>query len=297
MNVTYDMVSVVRRIPWRVIKPMPGQPRESFDPVSLKELADSIKEVGQAVAAIVTPLDPPDGEFLFQLTDGQRRWIACQIAGIEYLKAEIDNECVTVDQKFIKSVITNFAREPNTVIETAKAVRRIRDMGKTLEQISKIFGKSMSWVNQHLNLLKLHPKVLVLLSPETPEDKRLALNTALTLVGLPEEEQVGLANIISEAGFTMVQARHLIKKTIHTRGIRLNKRTRKDKDFKVLAGFFERTKAQCDTILDMPDSQLRETLAGGKKKDRDKLLEKIGYLIEDMSSIKTAIARLAGAMT
>jgi len=282
-----EVVGEIRRIPRDSIRPMPNQPREYFDPVALKELADSIQEIGQAVAIIVRPVMPPEGKIRFELIEGQRRWHACEMISEHFMRAEIRFP-KDADEQFIMSVIANFAREPNNCIETAKSVNRIKGMGKTNAQISKIFGKSETWVSQHLKLLKLDPAVLKLLSPEMPDEKRISFNTALLLTDLPISHQLTLGRAISELGLSMAGARHLIKKTVYTEKIRVPRRRPGD-DYRSFSGFFDRAFDQFEIFLDMPVGQLDEMLKGGKTFQRSRLVEKLDELVVQLTQIKESV--------
>jgi hypothetical protein len=161
-------------------------------------------------------------------------------------------------------------------------------MGKTNAQISKIFGKSETWVSQHLKLLKLDPEVLRLLSPEMPDEKRVSFNTALLLTDLPTSHQLSLGKAISELGLTMAGARHLIKKTVYTEKLRVPRRRPGD-DYRTFSGFFERTFDQLEIFLDMPLGQLDEMLKGGKTFQRSHLIDRLDEISGQVTSIKESI--------
>ena len=75
-------VSQVRRIPRNQIRRFPDQPRSYFDAKDMGDLAASIEEIGQQTPIVVKAItgDPKHG---FELVDGERRWIACGMAGGE----------------------------------------------------------------------------------------------------------------------------------------------------------------------------------------------------------------------
>lgn len=56
------------------IKPNPLQPREYFDREKIKELADSIKEVG-----LLNPIQVRPKNKGYEIIGGERRWKACQL--------------------------------------------------------------------------------------------------------------------------------------------------------------------------------------------------------------------------
>ncbi|MBR4757437.1 MAG: ParB/RepB/Spo0J family partition protein, partial [Bacteroidaceae bacterium] len=63
----------------------PNQPRREFDETALKELADSIREIG-----IIQPITVRDmGDGSFTIIAGERRWRASQMAGLTSIPAYI----------------------------------------------------------------------------------------------------------------------------------------------------------------------------------------------------------------
>ena len=65
------------------ITPNPRQPRQNFDDDALDELAASIREVGLLQPVVVRKVMPGR----FELVMGERRWRACQRAGLEHVPA------------------------------------------------------------------------------------------------------------------------------------------------------------------------------------------------------------------
>ncbi|HSM69508.1 MAG TPA: ParB/RepB/Spo0J family partition protein, partial [Xanthomonadales bacterium] len=63
----------LRQVPLDRIRPGPFQPRSVFEPESLSELADSIREQGVIQPLMVRPVG--DG---FEIIAGERRWRAAQ---------------------------------------------------------------------------------------------------------------------------------------------------------------------------------------------------------------------------
>ncbi|MCR4921191.1 MAG: ParB/RepB/Spo0J family partition protein, partial [Bacteroidaceae bacterium] len=67
------------------IRPNPDQPRRDFDKDSLQELANSIRQIG--IVQPITLRDMGDGTFV--IIAGERRWRACQMAGLTRIPAYI----------------------------------------------------------------------------------------------------------------------------------------------------------------------------------------------------------------
>jgi ParB family transcriptional regulator, chromosome partitioning protein len=68
--------SALRDVPTGSIQPNPNQPRVHFDEESLKDLANSIKEIGILQPLLVREISSGS----YQLIAGERRWRAAQRA-------------------------------------------------------------------------------------------------------------------------------------------------------------------------------------------------------------------------
>src|SRR3989344_4622538 len=126
-------ISQVRRIPRVKIRRFADQPRTYFDGRDMSDLAASIEEIGQQTPIVVKAIaDDPKHDY--ELVDGERRWIACGIVGVETMLAWIKNVSDTEEQ-FVSSVVGNFGRSGHTALEIAQAIDRIRN-SKRLRELS-----------------------------------------------------------------------------------------------------------------------------------------------------------------
>lgn len=208
-------VERVERIPRVKIRRFEGQPRTFFDPGELAELAASIEEVGQQTPILVKRMSG-DQKHDYELIDGERRWLACGMIGVETMLALIKEPRDSEDQ-FLSSVVANFGRVGHTPLETAKAIERLRaskqmqrySAGEQVERIAKICARSTPWVYQHLALLRLDPKVQAMLEPSVPKDKRLDLSIALYLTSLHTELQLEIAEEVVRKGLKLKEAAFL----------------------------------------------------------------------------------------
>ncbi len=174
------------------LAPDPRQPRNWFDEAKLEELAKSIGAVGQRVAIIVVA--HPEEPDRYLIVDGERRWRACEIAGVMMMKAVVSQE---TDERelFKQSAIANFSREGHTTLEIMHAIARIKQDFPDLKnhEIAAMFGKSLGWVQNHLALLRLPREVQDLMHPSRPKEQRLVFSVALQLVPLSEQDQLRFA--------------------------------------------------------------------------------------------------------
>lgn len=146
--------SDILRIPVGMIEPNPFQPRMSFDQEALEELADSIKTLG-----LIQPITVRrKGDGRFQIISGERRFRACQLAGMEMIPAYIRD---TNDQGMLEmAIVENIQRENLDPIEVALSYQRlIEECSLTQEQMAVRVGKKRASVTNYLRLLKLPAKI------------------------------------------------------------------------------------------------------------------------------------------
>ncbi len=136
------------------IVPNPFQPRKTFEPLALKELADSIKEHGVIQPLVVTKT--PGG---YELVVGERRFRASQLAGIEKVPAII-KEAMVDQTKLEVALIENIQRQELNPIEEAMAFDRLmKTFNMTQEQVAKKVGKSRPAVANTVRLLNLPAEI------------------------------------------------------------------------------------------------------------------------------------------
>jgi len=165
-----------KMIPIEFIEPGPWQPRKMFDKDELVSLSSSIKNQGLIQPIIVKPTT--DNQF--QIIAGERRWRACQLNGMH----EVD--CVVKDIDDINvleaALIENIQREDLNVIEEANAYKGLIDIKKiNNEGLSKLIGKSSSYVSNILRLLELDKKIQQMVI-----DGELSMGHARALIGVPD---------------------------------------------------------------------------------------------------------------
>ena len=144
----------VLRIPVNMIEPNPFQPRMSFDQDSLQELAASIRTFG-LIQPITVRKKSADR---YQIISGERRFKACQIAGMDMVPAYIRD---ANDQGMLEmAIVKNIQRENLDPIEVAMSYQRLIDeCSLTQEQMADRVGKKRASVTNYLRLLKLPAKV------------------------------------------------------------------------------------------------------------------------------------------
>lgn len=136
--------------PLEHITPQKEQPRQHFDEKKLDDLAASIKEHGLLEPLVVRA----KGDERFELIAGERRWRACQRAGLKEALVVVHD--VSSVGAFELAIIENVQREDLDAIELAEALDRlVREHGYTQEKLAQRLGKDRSTIANSLRLLKL----------------------------------------------------------------------------------------------------------------------------------------------
>jgi len=136
--------------------PQKGQPRQNFEPTALAELTASIKEHGLLEPLVVRRA--PGDEGRFEIIAGERRWRACQRAGLKEVLVVVKD--VSTKAAFELAIIENVQRADLNPVELAEAFDRlIREHAYTQETLGARVGKDRSTITNALRLLKLPPRV------------------------------------------------------------------------------------------------------------------------------------------
>lgn len=191
-------MSELRTVPTNRIVPNPDQPREEFDPTALQELADSIATHG--IRQFPTVYHAADTDF-YVLDDGERRWRAAQLAGLEMIEVVVigsyRNGSGNLD-RLVKAVVANAHREDLNPIERAKAYRQMHDMGLNYRLMARDLGCSENHITTHLRLLEYEPEIQKLVAQgKLPRDGRVSD----ALLAIPDSEaRVKLARRMCQLG-------------------------------------------------------------------------------------------------
>jgi len=139
-----------REIPIDSISANPQQPRTVFDPEQLRELSESIKEVGLLQPIVVRPL--PGGAY--ELVMGERRLRATKEAGLETIPAIIRP---TEEEDLLRdALLENLHRVQLNPLEEAAAYQQLlSDFGCTQEELATRIKRSRPQISNTIRLLKL----------------------------------------------------------------------------------------------------------------------------------------------
>ena len=174
----------VLMVPLDNISPNPHQPRKSFDPAQLEDLAASIREHG-----IIQPLIliPGEGSNRYFLIAGERRLRAAGLAGLSEVPAIV--RTATEQEQLEFAIIENVQREDLNPLERARAYQNLLEgFSLTHDDIARRVGKSRVSITNTLRLLNL---------PTTAQqallDGEIREGHARALLGLPNARAIEAA--------------------------------------------------------------------------------------------------------
>ena len=194
-------------IPLSEIDEFPDHPYQVRMDEDMTQLVESVKERG-----IITPVIlrlKEDGRY--EMVSGHRRMKACELAGLETVKADIQN--LTRDEAIVLMVESNLQRSTILPSEKAKAYKmRLEAMKRqgqrtdltsspvdkklqgitSAAQIGEKVGDSQPQVYRYIRLTELAPGLLNLV-----DEGRIAMRPAVELSYLSEQEQEDLLENIS----------------------------------------------------------------------------------------------------
>ena len=191
------------RLPLQKVEPNPLQPRKTFEPEALDELAASIREHG-----IIQPLTVrkmPNG--FYQIIAGERRWRAARLAGLSEVPAVIIE---ADDRKAMElALIENLQRADLNPIEEAQGYQQLMQAyGLTQEQAAARVGKSRPAVANAMRLLALPQPVL-----ELVQSGKLSAGHARALLPLKTAgEQQAVAQKVVNLQLSVRQTEAMCKK-------------------------------------------------------------------------------------
>ena len=178
------------------------QPRKSFDPEALSDLADSIR-----VHGIIQPLTVRKLQSgYYQIIAGERRWRAARMANLSDVPAVIIE---ADDKKAMElALIENLQRQDLNPLEEALGYQTLmNEYGLTQEEAAGRVGKSRPAVANALRLLGLCPEV-----QERVRKGELSAGHARAILQLKsEKKQQEAAQKIVALGLSVRQAELLCK--------------------------------------------------------------------------------------
>lgn len=134
------------------IDPNPDQPRREFEPESLQQLAESIRQHG-----VLQPVVVRQAGSRYELVMGERRFRASQLAGRRSVPAVVLD--VDPADRLELAIVENVQRQDLNPIELAHAYQALSQAGHTQEQIGRKVSMDRSSIANHIRLLDLSPSI------------------------------------------------------------------------------------------------------------------------------------------
>ena len=189
------------------IDPNPVQPRTTFDPEALGELAASIRADGVLQPLLVRP----SGD-RYTLIVGERRLKACRLAGMTTVPAIVRE--IEADKLLEVTLAENIQRENLNPIEIAAALdRMITDLDLIHEELAARTGMSRASITNHLRLLRLPAAVKQLI-----RDGKLQMGHARALLPLENAaQQEALATRAADSELSVREVERLVRQLLEPR--------------------------------------------------------------------------------
>lgn len=212
----------VVELPLAELRPNPYQPRKTFEPTSLEELANSIKQSG-VFQPIIVRKSKVKG---YEIIAGERRFRASKLAEKETIPAIIRD----FDEESMMqiAVLENLQREDLNPLEEAEAYEMLmKNLNLTQVELSERLGKSRPYIANYLRLLTLPQLVKEMVQKET-----ISMGQARTLLGLKDKAQIiALANRAQKENLTVRQLEQLVSQLNEGQVVKKAKKPAKEKPY------------------------------------------------------------------
>jgi ParB family chromosome partitioning protein len=170
-----------REVPVHALQESPTNPRRSFDPAKLRELAQSIRSQGVLVPLIVRDLDLDR----FEVVAGARRFRAARLAELASVPVRVVQ--LTDTQVLEYQLIENAIREDVHPYEEAMAYKALLETSEPRYEVASIAAKTgwrITHIYQRLRLAELIPE-----AAEVFQANQIAAGHAVLIARLPQQQQ------------------------------------------------------------------------------------------------------------
>ena len=161
--------------------------RHDYDEEAIRELGESVSEIGPIYPIVVRPLSKTGTKF--ELVIGSRRLKAAQARKARTIPAVILSN-VDDRQSLVLALSENLKREDLTPFEEAAGfLTLIKTFKMSEKEVARALSCAEIRVRNRLKLLSLSPEV-----QELAAERRLGINQLDTIASLPEKVQSKFAN-------------------------------------------------------------------------------------------------------
>ncbi len=228
------------------------QPRKSFDPEALQELADSIQEHGVLQPIVVVKKGQE-----YQIVAGERRWRASKLAGLKTIPCIV--RTLDGQTKLEMAIIENAQREDLNPIELATAYAKLKEQfNLTNAEIGKRVGKSSASVVNTMRLLKLPDE-----AKKAMQEHNLMEGPMRPLISLePEVIHEILPKMIAEGWSSRMVERYIAdhKKKSSVKAVKANEFLKEEKKLSEKYAAMVKVRGRSVTFSAKNDEEFRELL-------------------------------------
>lgn len=202
-------------IPQEMIKPNPNQPRKIFSGNEMEELTQSVRENGLIQPITVRKLSSDR----YELIAGERRLRAARNVGLKTVPCILMN--INETKSSLYNLIENIQRTNLNFFEEALGFRNILiSTGITQDELSKMLGKSQSYISNKLRLLKLTEE-----QRQKIIDNNLSERHARCLLSLENPEQIDrVLSIMADKHLSVADSEKLVNQILN-HSVKKNKPT------------------------------------------------------------------------
>lgn len=280
-NGGYHFSSNVAAVPVSLIK---MKQEKICDPVSLAELADSIREYGVLQPISVRVAGPG-----YELIAGARRLQAAKLVGLTVIPAMIYN--INENDSAVMSLLENLQRENLHFIEEAEAYYCLMiEHGITQEDLAYRLGKSQSTIANKIRLLKLPPLVKRIIS-----ESGLSERHARALLRINDEQlQLRTLKTICSKNFNVSKTEQLISRILEKKVSSVREEDYDAVETEMINDSYQRMLYEIKSFI----SDLRKNVEGLKKAgvivkaaqfDKDEYLEFVVRIPKNENGMKKQI--------
>ena len=145
---TRQPAQVVLMVSVDAITPNPRQPRKTFNPKRMEELAASVGKNGIKQPLRVTLVSVGR----YELVSGERRWRAAKMAGLREVPAIVDAN-LDDHEKLRLALVENLDRDDMTPVDEARGISELVGFS-SVQEVAEELSRSKQWVSKRMRIAK-----------------------------------------------------------------------------------------------------------------------------------------------
>lgn len=208
-SILVDESERVQKLGLESLQPNPEQPRKTFDPEALRELAVSLKRHGLLQPIVVTP--SRGGNYI--IIAGERRFRAAKLAGLKTIPALVRTSEEL--ERLEIALVENVQRVDLSPLEQAASIYKLHNQFNIeYESIAQRLGKAQTTISNVVRLLQLPKEAQMALA-----EGRITEGHARAILAVKDPERAQeLLGLIVKNNWTVRQAEQYV--TAHKSGVK-----------------------------------------------------------------------------